>query len=122
MEPHLAAADGSIFKSVPLKRIDDLGIPVGGAPLVAAPIGHVGVAMHKIAGVVPLEQGVECPEAGVRQVLSIPELVGRGMGQQDVESAVPLKLKPQLARAIMARAKEFGVEVESPVILSYAGE
>lgn len=34
----------------------------------------------------------------------------------------PEELKPQLARAIMARAKEFGVEVESPVILSYAGE
>lgn len=34
----------------------------------------------------------------------------------------PEELKPQLARAIMARAKEFGVEVESPVILSYAVE
>lgn len=34
----------------------------------------------------------------------------------------PKELKPQLARAIMARAKEFGVDVESPVILSYAGE
>lgn len=34
----------------------------------------------------------------------------------------PEELKPQLARAIMARAKEFGVDVESPVILSYAGE
>ena len=34
----------------------------------------------------------------------------------------PEELKPQLARAIMARAKEFGVDVESPVILSSAGE
>lgn len=32
----------------------------------------------------------------------------------------PEELKPRLARAIMARAKEFGVDVESPTVLSYA--
>lgn len=32
----------------------------------------------------------------------------------------PEDLKPQLARAILARAQEFGVDVESPTILSYA--
>lgn len=31
----------------------------------------------------------------------------------------PEELKPKLARAIMAKAKQFGVDVESPVILSY---
>ncbi|MDO5396274.1 MAG: hypothetical protein Q4F07_09985 [Bacteroidales bacterium] len=34
----------------------------------------------------------------------------------------PEDLKPKLARAILARAKEFGVDVESPVVLGYAGE
>lgn len=32
----------------------------------------------------------------------------------------PEDLKPRLARAILARAKEFGVDVESPTVLSYA--
>lgn len=34
----------------------------------------------------------------------------------------PEDLKPKLARAILARAQEFGVNIESPVILSYANE
>lgn len=34
----------------------------------------------------------------------------------------PEDLKPKLARAILARAKEYGVDVESPTILSYANE
>ena len=33
----------------------------------------------------------------------------------------PEALKPQLAQAILARAKEYGVDVESPTVLSYAG-
>ncbi|WP_304475696.1 hypothetical protein [uncultured Muribaculum sp.] len=33
----------------------------------------------------------------------------------------PDDLKPKLARAIMARAREFGVDVESPTVKSYAG-
>lgn len=32
----------------------------------------------------------------------------------------PEELRPQLARAIIARAHEFGVDVESPTVLSYA--
>ena len=32
----------------------------------------------------------------------------------------PEELKPQLARAILRRAKEFGVDVESPTVLDYA--
>lgn len=32
----------------------------------------------------------------------------------------PEDLKPKLARAILARAKEFGVDVESPTVLAYA--
>lgn len=32
----------------------------------------------------------------------------------------PEDLKPRLARAILARAKEFGVDVESPTVISYA--
>lgn len=32
----------------------------------------------------------------------------------------PEELRPRLARAILARAKEYGVDIESPVILSYA--
>lgn len=32
----------------------------------------------------------------------------------------PEDLKPKLARAILARAKEYGVDIESPTILSYA--
>lgn len=31
-------------------------------------------------------------------------------------------LKPRLARAILARAREFGVDVESPTVREYAGE
>lgn len=34
----------------------------------------------------------------------------------------PEDLKPKLARAIIARAHEFGVDVESPTVLSYAEE
>lgn len=34
----------------------------------------------------------------------------------------PEDLRPKLARAILARAKEFGVNVKSPEILQYAGE
>lgn len=34
----------------------------------------------------------------------------------------PDDLKPELAKAIMARARQFGVDVESPVVLSYANE
>ena len=33
----------------------------------------------------------------------------------------PDDLKPKLARAIMARAREFGGDVESPTVKSYAG-
>ena len=32
----------------------------------------------------------------------------------------PEDLKPRFARAILARAREFGVDVESPTVLSYA--
>ncbi len=32
----------------------------------------------------------------------------------------PEELKPKLARAILARAEEYGVDVESPTVLSYA--
>lgn len=32
----------------------------------------------------------------------------------------PEDLKPKLARAILARANEFGVDVESPIVRSYA--
>lgn len=34
----------------------------------------------------------------------------------------PEDLKPQLAKAILAKAQEYGVDVESPTILSYANE
>ncbi len=34
----------------------------------------------------------------------------------------PEDLKPKLARAILAKAQEFGVDVQSPTILSYAQE
>ncbi len=34
----------------------------------------------------------------------------------------PEDLKPKLARAILAKAQEFGVDVQSPTILSYAEE
>lgn len=34
----------------------------------------------------------------------------------------PEDLKPQLARAILAKAQEYGVDVESPTVLSYANE
>lgn len=34
----------------------------------------------------------------------------------------PEELKPELARAILKRAKEFGVDVESPTVLQYAEE
>lgn len=32
----------------------------------------------------------------------------------------PEDLKPKLARAILSRAKEYGVDVKSPTILAYA--
>lgn len=32
----------------------------------------------------------------------------------------PEDLRPRLARAILARAKEYGVDVESPTVLDYA--
>lgn len=32
----------------------------------------------------------------------------------------PEELKPRLAKAILAKAKEYGVDVESPTILAYA--
>ncbi|MDE6484591.1 MAG: hypothetical protein K2L14_04280 [Duncaniella sp.] len=32
----------------------------------------------------------------------------------------PEDLKPRLARAILAKAREYGVDVESPTVLSYA--
>ena len=34
----------------------------------------------------------------------------------------PEDLKPELARAILARAREFGVDVESPTVLGYAAK
>ncbi len=34
----------------------------------------------------------------------------------------PEELKPKLARAILRFAKEYGVEIKSPTILSYAEE
>lgn len=34
----------------------------------------------------------------------------------------PEDLKPRLAKAILARAKEYCVDVESPTVLSYAEE
>lgn len=34
----------------------------------------------------------------------------------------PEDLKPRLAKAILARAKEFGVDVASPTVLRYAEE
>lgn len=34
----------------------------------------------------------------------------------------PEDLKSKLARAILAKAKEFGIDIQSPTILSYAQE
>ena len=34
----------------------------------------------------------------------------------------PEDLRPRLAKAILSRAKEFGVNIESPEIISYAEE
>lgn len=34
----------------------------------------------------------------------------------------PEDLKPQLARAILAKAEQFGVHIESPTVLNYAKE
>lgn len=34
----------------------------------------------------------------------------------------PENLKPKLARAILEKAREFGVDVNSPTILSYAAQ
>lgn len=34
----------------------------------------------------------------------------------------PEELKPKLAKAILAKAKEFGVDVESKTVLQYADE
>ena len=34
----------------------------------------------------------------------------------------PEELKPTLAKAILKRAKQFGVDIESPTVLSYASE
>ena len=34
----------------------------------------------------------------------------------------PEDLRPKLARAILAKANEFGVDVESPTVLSYANQ
>ena len=34
----------------------------------------------------------------------------------------PENLKPRLARAILEKAQEFGVDVESPIVRSYAAE
>lgn len=39
-----------------------------------------------------------------------------------ISDIVPEELKPELARAILKRAKEFGVDVESPTVLQYAEE
>ena len=34
----------------------------------------------------------------------------------------PEELKPKLAKAILQRAQQFGVDVESPTVLSYANQ
>lgn len=34
----------------------------------------------------------------------------------------PEELKPELARAILARARQYVVDIESPTVLSYAGK
>lgn len=34
----------------------------------------------------------------------------------------PEELKPKLAKAILKRAKQFSVDIESPTVLSYASE
>ena len=34
----------------------------------------------------------------------------------------PEELRPNLAKAMMSRAKEYGVDIESPIILSYASK
>lgn len=34
----------------------------------------------------------------------------------------PEDLRPRLARAILAKAREYGVDVQSPTVLQYAGE
>lgn len=34
----------------------------------------------------------------------------------------PDELKPKLARAILARAREYGVDVESPTVKAYAAQ
>ncbi len=34
----------------------------------------------------------------------------------------PEELKPTLAKAILAKARQYGVDVESPTVLSYATE
>ena len=34
----------------------------------------------------------------------------------------PEDMKPRLAKAILTRAREFGVDVESPIVISYANK
>ena len=79
-----------------LKRIDDMRVHVLVVPLVLPPVGHVHMAVEEIFGVVFLHQRPEDPESLVGEIAPVIELIGRGMGHQDVKAALLEQLKAQL--------------------------
>ena len=80
---------------------------------------------HKTADRLTAEERHELPDSafGIPETREFPL-----MDAEHVRAAeayfryCPDDLKPKLAKAIMDRSRQFGVDVESPVVLSYANE
>ena len=54
------------------------------------------MSVHKISGPVRIQQVPESLKALMRQILAIEKALSRRVGQQDVDSPVPLQRKPKL--------------------------
>ena len=88
---------GLIVKDAVVKGVDYMGVPVFVIALVLAAVGHVDMAVQEEFGPVFFHEPEKNLEALVGQIPAVIELIGGGVGHQDIEALVPEKLEAQPA-------------------------
>ena len=72
-----------------------MGILIFIVPLVLPPVGHVYMPVEEKSGLILVHQLQERLKPLMGQISPVVQLIGGGMGNQDVESPPPQKLEPQ---------------------------
>ena len=89
------------FKYAPFKSIDDMSILVFIITFMLPSICHMDMAMEEKFRPVFFQQRAEDLKSLVGEVSSVIELISRGVGDQNIESAFPEKLEPQFGNPLL---------------------